>query len=283
MAAARRSKPRARARAKRSSPSLPVLEQHHLDLLGLGLVALSVFLGFVLYGDWEGGRAGSALIDGLGWAVGEARFLAPVAFAATGAILVLRPVLPAVRPFRSGALCLFAALTLALAAGTLGLGPGAGDVRWDRLFVSERGGLAGEGLYWVASTLFSDVGAHIIAVFLFLAAVLLLSGATVAGVLKATGTHVAETTRALRPQPQQPARRKKPMRPPEPDFEEPVVTRLDPEDEAAEPDAFPEAEIEEPEPDPVVDDEEAPADVTQIVAPEQLPPMGRYRREVTDD
>src|SRR3954468_15912761 len=279
MAAARRSKPRARARAKRSSPSLPVLEQRHLDLLGLGLVALSVFLGFVLYGDGAGGRAGSALVDGLGWAVGEVRYLAPVAFAAAGAILVLRPVLPAVRPFRAGAVCLFAALTLALAAGTLGLGPGGGDVRWERLFVSERGGLAGEGLYWAAGTLFSDVGAHIIAIFLFVAAVLLLSGATVAGVLKATGTHVAETTRALRPQP--PAPRRKPVRPPEPDFEEPVITRVELEPEP-EPD-FPEAEVEEPEAEPLVADEEAPADVTQIVEPEQLTPMGRYRREVMDD
>ena len=286
MAAARRSKPRARARAKRSSPSFPVLEQHHLDLLGLGLVALSVFLGFVLYGDWEGGRAGSALIDGLGWAVGEVRYLAPVAFAAAGAILVLRPVLPAVRPFRSGALCLFAGLTLALAAGTLGLGPGGGHVSWERLYVTERGGLAGEGLYWAASTLFSDVGAHIIAIFLFCAAVLLLSGATVAGVLKATGTHVAETTRALRPQPAAaPARRQKAVRPPEPDFEEPVVTRVEPEfePEPEEPEPFPEAEVEDPEPEPVVEDEEAPADVTQVVEPEQLTPMGRYRREVMDD
>src|SRR3954452_10721900 len=163
MAAARRSKPRARTRAQRSSPALPVLEQRHLALLGLGLVALAVFLAFVLYGDWQGGRAGSALVDGLGWAVGEVRYLAPVAFGAAGAILVLRPVLPAVRPFRSGALCLFSALSLALAAGTLGLGPGGGEIQWERLFVSERGGLAGEGLYWAASTLFSDVGAHIIA------------------------------------------------------------------------------------------------------------------------
>src|SRR3954470_13365198 len=99
MAAARRSKPRARARAKRSSPSLPVLEQRHLDLLGLGLVALSVFLGFVLYGGWQAGRAGEALIEGLGWLVGAVRYVAPFGFAATGAILVLRPVLPAVRPF----------------------------------------------------------------------------------------------------------------------------------------------------------------------------------------
>src|SRR3954462_5272629 len=236
MAAARRSKPRARARAKRSSPTQPVLEQHHLDLLGLGLVALSVFLGFVLYGDGAGGRAGSALVDGLGWAVGEVRSLAPVAFAAAGAILVLRPVLPAVRPFRSGALCLFGGLTLALAAGTLGLGPGGGTVSWERLYVSERGGLVGEGLYWAASTLFSDVGAHIIALFLFCAAVLLLSGATVAGVLKAPGTHVAETPRALRPQPP-----RRPVRPPEPEFAEPVVTRVEPEPEP-EPEPFPEAE-----------------------------------------
>src|SRR3954452_15527998 len=210
MAAARRSKPR--ARAKRSAPSLPVLEQRHLDLLGLALVALSVFLGFVLYGSAgrPPGRAGAALVDGLGWAIGEVRYVAPVAFAATGAILVLRPVLPAVRPFRSGALCLFCALTLMLAAGTLGLGPGGGEVRWERWFVSERGGLAGEGLYWGASTLFSDVGAHIIAILLFVAGVLLLSGATVAGVLRATGTHVAETTRALRPPPRRAA--SKPVR-----------------------------------------------------------------------
>src|SRR5439155_1447319 len=105
--------------------------------------------------------------------------------------------LPAVRPFRSGGICLFAALTLALAAGTLGLGPGGGHVRWDRWWVAPRGGLAGEALYWVASTLFSDVGAHIIALFLLVAGVLLLTGATVAGVVKATGSHVAETTRAL--------------------------------------------------------------------------------------
>src|SRR3954468_3411878 len=199
MAAARRSKPRARARAKRSSPSLPVLEQRHLDLLGLGLVALSVFLGFVLYGDGAGGRAGSALVDGLGWAVGEVRYLAPVAFAAAGAILVLRPVLPAVRPFRAGGLCLFAALSLALAAGTLGLGPGGERTGfWDPAYVKPRGGMVGEGLYWGSSTLLGDVGAHIVAVFLFLAAVLLLTGASVAGVLKATGDSVTSTGRLLR-------------------------------------------------------------------------------------
>src|SRR3954451_3301641 len=110
MAGARKSKPRARTRkrARRSSARLPILEQRHLDLIGLGLVALSVFLAFVLYGGWQGGRAGEGVVDGLGWLGGRIRFVAPVALMAAGAILVLRPVLPAVRPFRSGGACLFA-------------------------------------------------------------------------------------------------------------------------------------------------------------------------------
>src|SRR4051812_22714412 len=297
MAARSKAKPRARsrARAKRSSTKLPVLEQRHLDLIGLALVALSVFLAFVLYGGWQGGRGGQALVDGLGWLVGRIRYLAPVAFMAAGAIMVLRPVLPAVRPFRSGGACLFAALTLAIAAGTLGLGPGDSAVHWDRFWVTPRGGLVGEGLYWATSTLLGTVGAHIVAVFLFLAAVLLLTGATVAGVVRATSTQVAETTKALRPRPRpqpQPAARPAKVRPPE---SEPVVTRPVEdlqerfadvfEEDDPQPDPEPEPLAEEPL-DPVeeeIEEEPAPADVTQAIDPSQLTPQGRYRSEVTDD
>ncbi len=59
-----------------------------------------------------------------------------------------------------------------------------------------RGGMAGEGLFWVTSTLLGNVGAHIVAVFLFLAGVLLLTGASVAGVVKATAD---STTRVVSP------------------------------------------------------------------------------------
>src|SRR3954454_4601453 len=248
MAPRSKAKPRARsrARAKRSSTKLPVLEQRHLDLIGLALVALSVFLAFVLYGGWQGGRGGQALVDGLGWLVGRIRYLAPVAFMAAGAIMVLRPVLPAVRPFRSGGACLFAALTLAIAAGTLGLGPGGSAVHWDRFWVTPRGGLVGEGLYWATSTLLGTVGAHIVAVFLFLAAVLLLTGATVAGVVRATSTQVAETTKALRPRPRPVAKPVK-LRPPE---SEPVVTRPVEDLQERFADVFEEDPEPEPEPDP---------------------------------
>src|SRR4051812_47282353 len=145
---AARSKPKKRARAKRSSTKLPVFEQRHLDLLGLGLVAASVFLAFVLYGHGQGGRAGQAIVDGLGWLVGTIRYLAPVACMAAGAILVLRPVLPAVRPFRSGGACLFAGLTLALAAGTLGFGAGGSAGHWGRSWGPPGGGPARGGRDW---------------------------------------------------------------------------------------------------------------------------------------
>jgi DNA segregation ATPase FtsK/SpoIIIE, S-DNA-T family len=202
-------KSRSKARARRSPlpwpPRLPVLEQRHLDLIGLGLVAVGVFLAFPLYLGWEGGEAGQAIVDGLTWAVGRVAWATPVALVAAGALLVMRPALPAgVRPFRAGALCLLGAACLGLAVGTFGLGPGEGSA------VAERGGHLGQLMADGTTRLFSEVGAHILAIFLFCAALLLLTGATVAGVLRATSEQVVETARTLRP----PARQRR-----DPDFD----------------------------------------------------------------
>ena len=187
MAASSRRKPRAR----RSAPARPTLEQRHWDLIGLGLVALAVFLSFLVYLGWEGGTAGTALVDGLKDLVGQVHVLAPVGLLAAGAILVMRPVLPAVRPFRAAAACLLLSCCLAFAAGTFGLG-GISEAKEDR------GGQLGEWLYEGTSTLLGSVGAHVIAIFVFLAGVLLLTGASVAGVLKATGDQVTTTGRRVR-------------------------------------------------------------------------------------
>ncbi|MTD43179.1 DNA translocase FtsK [Conexibacter sp. W3-3-2] len=195
-------KPRAR-RAGGRAPRAPMLEQHHVDLIGLALVAAGVFLAFPLYLEWYGGAAGEAVVDGIERLVGQVSYLAPVAVAATGIVLVLRPVLPSgMRPFKAGAACLLLATTLMLAAGTLGLGPDGpnGDV-WNAAIYSERGGILGSVLFWGASSAFSSIGAHIIALFLLLAGILLLTGASVAGVVQATASGVADTTRALRTTP----------------------------------------------------------------------------------
>src|SRR3954462_3079201 len=192
-------KPPARARRARPQLHLPTLEQRHLDLIGLGLVALALFFGFLVYAGWDGGRAGSEAVEGLRWLLGAAQYVVPVSLAAAGASLMLRPVLPAVRPFRAGAICLFVSVTLGLSAGTLGVGPGGTRPDWwDAEWVKTRGGRTGETLDWVVPTLAGTIGAHILTVFLFIAGVLLLTGASVAGVIKATSDSVSSTTREVR-------------------------------------------------------------------------------------
>src|SRR5215204_4073508 len=283
---------RRKPRARRSAPlwawrgRIPVLEQRHWDLVGLGLVAFAIFLAFLVYLGWDGGEAGGWLVDGLRRLVGAAHYLVPVALLAAGTVLVLRPVLPAVRPFRAGGACLFAAGCLGLAAGTLGLGGGE--------TVEDNGGLAGEGLYELTSTLLGGVGTHIVAIFLFLAGVLLLTGASVASVLKATGDSVTTTGRKLRegaePVRTAVARRRHPRDELE-DLERGDVIAAK-QDFWSGADRFPDLyDGEEPETDttelePVADepetDEPGVMRGAREVAPEDLTPQGRLRRSVTD-
>ncbi|HEV3230550.1 MAG TPA: DNA translocase FtsK 4TM domain-containing protein, partial [Solirubrobacteraceae bacterium] len=181
------------------SPRLRPLSQRELDVLGLGLVALGVFLGFVLYGHWNGGRVGEGLADGLAWLLGAIRYVTPVALVCAGGLAVLRPVLPSLRPFAAGGLCLFGALTLALAADTLGIAPaGPRHGFWHPAYFQARGGVVGEALYWASSRLASNLGSDILAVFLFVAGLPLITGASIAGALGATGRGMADTTRVLR-------------------------------------------------------------------------------------
>jgi DNA segregation ATPase FtsK/SpoIIIE, S-DNA-T family len=293
---ARKPKPRARRSAPVAWPRLPQLEQRQLDLIGLGLVAAAVFFSFLIYLGWDGGSAGGWAVDGLRRLVGAVHYGVPVALLAAGAILVMRPMLPAVRPFRSGGICLFAALCLGLAAGTFGLGPGGSEVRWDPEWIRPRGGLAGEALYWAGSMALGTVGAHIIAMFLFLAAVLLLTGASVAGVVKATTDSVSSTTRDMRAAVQR--------RRPTDELEaletgEPRVSRATPPaEEWDEPRPFWSGEDRFPD---IYEDEEEPTEVAPVPEPEpklaedpetdepgvtrasaDLTPQGRYRPHVTE-
>src|SRR5829696_2943819 len=199
VAARRRKKPNRGRRSLTAALRLSGLEQRHLDLIGLGLVALGLFLAFVLYLGWAGGQVGEGLADGLTYALGVVRLAVPAGLVAAGVILVLRPMLPTTRPFVPGAVCLIAALTLMLAAGTLGLGPdGARASFWDRPFFEARGGVVGEGELWLTSTLLGTIGTHLVAVFLLVAGVLLLTGATVAGVVRAAGLRARAGSERLR-------------------------------------------------------------------------------------
>src|SRR5437660_5806563 len=116
MARRRTTKKRSKRRSPRSTrslppislriPRVPELEQRHLDLIGLGLVALAAFFAFVFYLGWDGGKVGGALADALVFLFGGVGYLVPVVLFASGTVLVLKPMLPSVNPFKAGGACL---------------------------------------------------------------------------------------------------------------------------------------------------------------------------------
>ena len=67
-----KAKSRAKAGARIPRPRLPqALEQRHLDLIGLFLIAAGVYLSFVLFFGWEGGKVGYGIETGLTYLVGD--------------------------------------------------------------------------------------------------------------------------------------------------------------------------------------------------------------------
>lgn len=192
----RRSAPPTRARRSlvASRPALRRLrdlEPAQIDVLALALVAVGIFLGGVAYGVWAGGSLGHGVMNLLELLGGRLAYLAPIGLVLGGLRVLARDIelAPASRPLRSGSLLLLAALALAFAAGLFG--PGATPTRgsWAASVVQPRGGLLGGVEYYVAAHLLSGAGADILAVFLLLAGVILLSGATFASALNWSHRH----------------------------------------------------------------------------------------------
>jgi DNA segregation ATPase FtsK/SpoIIIE, S-DNA-T family len=286
---------------------MPPLEQRHWDVIGLALVAFAAFFACVFYLGWSGGQVGEAMADGFLFLFGGLGYLTPVALFAAGTLMVVRPLMEAVHPFKTGLACLAAALLLGLAAGSLGLGPGdtPRDGFLDAAYLRRHGGLTGEALFWTSSTLFSDAGAHILFVFLLLAGLLLVTGASIAGLMTATRDAATSTTERVRgatralsaaataPLPRGPLPGdpmpgvREPVEPPEPVDTEPVVraTHVEaPALDAAE--RYP--DIYEDEPDAEPHDQHEPPALPEAEEPdeepvqEELTPMGNRRSAVTE-
>ena len=67
-----RKRKKAERRRKSPRPHLPQgLEQRHLDLIGLFLIAAGVYLSFVLFFGWEGGKVGYGIETGLDYLFGD--------------------------------------------------------------------------------------------------------------------------------------------------------------------------------------------------------------------
>ncbi len=89
---AARRKPKSKAKAKSRLPRLQLpegVQQRHLDLIGLFLIAAGVYLCFVLFFGWDGGKVGYGLETGLEYLFGQvgAR-IATVLMLAIGTMLV---------------------------------------------------------------------------------------------------------------------------------------------------------------------------------------------------
>src|SRR5215210_1845533 len=289
MANSRRRKRRRARTAWLPHVELPTLEQRHWDLIGLGLVGFAAFFACVFYLGWAGGEVGEALADAILFMFGGVGYAAPVLMFAAGALIVIRPMIPAVHPFRTGTLCFAAALMLGLAAGSLGLGPGdtPRDGFLEASYLQHHGGLVGESLFWASAKLFSTAGSHILFTFLLLAGVLLLTGASIAGIVTATREAAATTTERVRrttgtvrlPYEPLPA-----ITPPEPEDREPVIRATHVEVPALDQDEFDDFEPDydelgpEPEPEPDVE----PDDPDEPDAEHELTPMGNRRSPVTE-
>jgi len=263
----------------------PELDQRQRDMLGFGMIALGVFLGFVLYGGWNGGGAGSGLTEALGWCVGRAKALAPIALVAGGGAMLARPVWPEMRPLRTGATCLAGAVTMALAAGTLGVSSGAspntGESSWSSVFLQAHGGVVGEALYQAAHRSVQSVGVDILVVFLLFVGLTLLTGASPAGVLRSGGERLWKLARGLRRQPESVA--SEPLLPPEPASGDLIVRATHV--EAPSQDETPDQDFVEVDPQEEGEENEAITGVAHADAgdPDRLTPQGRYRDSVTED
>ena len=175
-----RPKARAATPKKRSGPRAI----RHPELWGLGLLALGIFLGSVIYAGWNGGYVGGALADGLDAIVGSASWALPTIFVVLGCLMVARSALVDVRPFRTGLIVLFSGLMIALGR--------------------DNGGYIGQALGGAVGVAIGVTGSTILGILLLLVGALLLTGASLGAILRRSGHRVhaaAKKARSPRKQP----------------------------------------------------------------------------------
>jgi DNA segregation ATPase FtsK/SpoIIIE, S-DNA-T family len=172
-------RPRTPSRVKKRRSSRAAHPHHqHPELVGLGLVAVGLFLAVVVYLGWDGGQVGGWIADGLRDVVGYATYVLPVGLVALGALMVGRSALVDVRPFRTGILIAAAGLLLVLGSS------------W--------GGYAGEGLESVVSRLLGSTGALMLGSTALVFGALLVTGASLGALLRHSGTAVRRAGSAAR-------------------------------------------------------------------------------------
>jgi len=163
MARAKRS---AWSRAKKRRRKTGARGHHHPELVGLGILALGVFLAAVLWFGLSGGPVAHATRLLVGWAA----YLTPAVACPLGALIVTRSELVSLRPFRVG-----------LSVSLVGLEAALG---------SARGGYVGRGLEWVLALGIGSAGATIVGILLTVVGALFLTGVSLGAIVRRSGSAV---------------------------------------------------------------------------------------------
>jgi S-DNA-T family DNA segregation ATPase FtsK/SpoIIIE len=171
-------RPKAPARIRKTKRARRARGRQHPELVGLGLLALGLFLAVVLWLEWDGGLVGGKIDTGLDTFVGGARLALPLFLAVVGGLLVARAELVDMRPFRTGLI-------------TLGLGV-------MTVLGEERGGAIGRGLDTILSRLLGETGTTILGVFLVVAGGILVTGASLGALLGHSARAARRTAQAAR-------------------------------------------------------------------------------------
>jgi S-DNA-T family DNA segregation ATPase FtsK/SpoIIIE len=194
-----RLRPKTPSRIKKRTRRTRSERRAHPELIGLGLLALGIFLGSVIYLGWNGGYVGGWLADGLDALVGAGRYVLPVALVAVGGLMVARSELVDVRPFRAGLVLLAFGLMLALG--------------------KDEGGYVGQVLGGAAGIAVGATGSTILGILALLVGALFLSGASLGAILRGSGHALRTHARRVRERPAWPQR---------PSIEQPAPARRAP-------------------------------------------------------
>jgi DNA segregation ATPase FtsK/SpoIIIE-like protein len=169
----RKLKPRQPARTRKAAKPR---NHHHPELYGLGLIAVGIFLGSVLYLGWNGGVVGAALGRAVLATIGVTTYALPLAALAYGTLLLVRSELVELKPFRRGLITLFFGLQLALGRA--------------------HGGYLGRGLETSFSKLLGGTGTTIVALLCLIVGGLLLTGASLGAWLRRSGEAIRQARSA---------------------------------------------------------------------------------------
>jgi S-DNA-T family DNA segregation ATPase FtsK/SpoIIIE len=174
-------KPRVPSRVKRRKRAKKAEGRghQHPELIGLGLVALGVFLGFVVWAGWNGGYVGRWIGDGLEALIGSATLGLPAALVIVGTLMVARSDLVDVRPFRTGLVVLAVGLMI-----TLG---------------KDEGGYFGTLLGGGLALAIGSTGVAIAGILTLLVGGLLVTGASAGAMIRSSGRAVHRAARRSMP------------------------------------------------------------------------------------